>query len=182
MEVSNFDDTLTQETMAFVDKIKTKYEDKLAEKDAKIAEKEEEIAKLKEELEERKERCCPVGYEKDADIMVVQTSTEDPIYIKYKGKYTEDWDKMLAIVRRDKRSKEIFFKDNKLKDDYTPLYSKKGLPVTKTLFNYIADNLKNIFPAGKYTCYYNRIFCKEDKFEEMVEEIKKLIDNFQDKQ
>ena len=181
MEVSNFDDTLTQETMAFVDKIKTKYEDKLAEKDAKIAEKEEEIAKLKEELEERKDRCCPVGYEKDADVMVVQTSAKDPNYIKYKINHTKDWDKMLAIVRRDKRSNDIFFKDNKLKDGYRILYSKKGLPVTKTLFNYIADNLKNKFPAGKYTGYYNRFFCKEDTFEEIVEEIKKLIDNFQDK-
>ena len=180
MEVDNIDDTLAQETMIFVDKIKTKYEGVIAEKDALIEEKDAEIEALKEELELRKDRCCPVGYEKDTDIMVVQTSTKDPNYIKYKATHEKDWDKMLAIVRRDKRSNDIFFKNNKLRNDYRILYSKKGLPVTKTVYNYIADNLKNKFVAGKYIGYYNRFFFKADIFDEAVEEIKKLIDNFQE--
>ena len=175
MEVGNFDDPLTQETMAFVDKIKTRYEDKLAEKDA-------EIEKLKNELEERKDRCCPKGYEKDTDIMIVDTSAGDSVYAKYKHTHAKDFDKMLAFVRRDKRSYEIYERETMRPKKYHVIYSKKGLPVSKTLFNYIKNNLAKKYTVFQLDCYHNRIFLKKDIFEEAVEEIKNLIENFQEKE
>ena len=181
MEVDNIDVALTQETQVFVDRIKEMYEDIIAEKDAEIEEKDAEIEALKEELEERKGRCCPKGYEADTSAYVYDTSSGDSNYERYKKTHTRRYDKIISFVKRDKRSHEIYMKKTASKKGYYVIHSKKGIPVGKTLFNYINDHLQEKYTATEFDHYYNRFFFKKEIFDKAIEDIKVLMENFQDK-
>ena len=175
MEVDNISDILEQETESFVEKIKEAYESIIAEKDA-------EIESLKEELEERKGRCCPKGYEADSGVMVVDTSNGDERYSKYKETHPhKEYDNMIAFVRRDKRSYDLYLKKTMGPKKFHEIYSKKGIPVGKTLFDYVNENLEMKYNGYQYTHYYNRFYFKKDVFNEAIKDIKVLIDNFQEK-
>ena len=174
MEVDNISDILEQETESFVEKIKEAYESIIAEKDA-------EIEALKEELEERKGRCCPKGYEADTSAYVYDTSSGDSNYERYKKTHTRRYDKIISFVKRDKRSHEIYMKKTASKKGYYVIHSKKGIPVGKTLFNYINDHLQEKYTATEFDHYYNRFFFKKEIFDKAIEDIKVLMENFQDK-
>ena len=203
MEVDKFNATLASESKVFVAKVQKAFNDVVASKNSEIDDLKEELERkkqkiievqkqlddvisenieLQEENESRIERSCPKGFEDNFNVAIVDITEGDKLS-DFNDKLNGDdkFDKAIEIVRRDDRSYKIFYKNTIEPNDFPVLYFKSGLPVAKTIYNYIAKEFEKKFFYCKFKCSYNRIFLKDEIYEEAIDYLKTLIENFRAK-
>ena len=202
MEVERFDAVLATETAMYMTKVKKAFNDYVAAKNSEIDDLKDELHRNKKELEElqndldnaiaenidlqqenesRIERSCPKGFQDIYNVAIVDITTGERLE-EYNEKLNKEdqFDKALEIVRRDSRTYKMYYSSTIEPNKYPVLYFKSELPVARTIFNYIAKEFARKYVASKFKCYYNRIFLKKEIFDEAVEYLTFLIDNFRD--
>ena len=203
MEVDKFNATLASESKMFVAKIQKAFDDVVAVKNSEIEDLKDELERkkqkvveiqkqlddvisenidLQEENESRIERSCPKGFEDNFNVAIVDISTGDKLE-EFNEKLNGDdrFDKAIEIIRRDDRSYKIIYKNMIEPNDFPILYFKSGLPVAKTIFNYIAKEFERKYLCFQFKCSYNRIFLKNSIYEDAIQYLKTLIENFREK-